>query len=146
LQDWLLLTIGIISGLVIGYLMLHKLFHAHYRVKLERWKIETEKVIRNSVLEKSRASLKGRIGEQMAPLLPFFDFEASDARFLGNPVDYIIFENYTQVKDRGSSEPVTITFLEVKTGKKKSLTTMEKMIREAVEARRVRWKTLLIEQ
>ena len=39
--------------------------------------------------------LKGKIGEQMAPLLEEFysKYDLADARFIGQPIDYIIFKN-----------------------------------------------------
>ena len=36
--------------------------------------------------------------EQMAPLLPEFPFASADARFIGNPIDFVVFDaNYFSV-------------------------------------------------
>jgi predicted Holliday junction resolvase-like endonuclease len=45
----------------------------------------------------SRSTLKGKIAEQMAPVLPGFLFNPTDARFIGTPVDYIILDGLTGV-------------------------------------------------
>ncbi len=126
---WLLL--GFLLGLGVSYLFLLALF----RSKLERWKLEVEETLRKEALERSRAVLKGRIGEQMAPLLPQFKYEPSDARFIGSPVDYVVFEGHSR------GEPREVVFLEVKTGRS-VLTPVERKIKEVVEGGRVRWETL----
>ncbi len=70
-----------------------------YEARLEEWKVtelaETVTRERADALDRSRAVLKGKIGEQLAPLLPEFLelFSASDARFMGSPIDYVIFKN-----------------------------------------------------
>jgi len=130
---WLLL--GFLLGVGLSYLVLLSLF----RIRLERWKREVEETLRVEVLERSRATLKGRIGEQMAPLLPQFKYEPADARFIGSPVDYVIFEGHSR------GEPREVVFLEVKTGRS-TLTPTEKKIKEAVEGGRVRWETLELDQ
>jgi len=45
----------------------------------------------------SRLTLNGRIAEQMAPVLPGFLFNPTDARFIGTPEDYIILDGLTGV-------------------------------------------------
>ena len=57
------------------------------RNDLERWKLESTNNIRKDSVNRSRSTLKGRIAEQMAPLLPEFPFASADARFIGNPID-----------------------------------------------------------
>ena len=83
------LVIGLIIGIAITYYLLRKSLATHFQSKFEQWKVENDKRIRRTVLDQSRFVLKGRIGEQMAPLLPSFDYNPSDARFIGNPIDYL---------------------------------------------------------
>ncbi len=87
-------------------------------------------------LASSRRVLKGQAAEQLAPLSAEFDYLPSDARFLGSPIDYLVFDGLSE--DEG---PVEIVFLEVKTGKAR-LTAREARVREAVLAGRVRWEEL----
>ncbi|MFX1563141.1 MAG: Holliday junction resolvase-like protein, partial [Promethearchaeota archaeon] len=93
--------------------------------------------IRKEALSRSRAVLKGKIGEQMAPLLEAFPFAPADARFIGSPIDYIVFPGYS---DRN---PTEIVLIDIKTGKA-TLSPIERRIQQLVERRRVRWMTITI--
>ena len=55
----------------------------------------------------------GRISEQMAPLLPEFPFSSADARFIWNPIDFVVFDGYTQVKDE-KGDSISVVLVEVK--------------------------------
>ena len=46
---------------------------------------------RRESANQSRAVLKGKMAEQIAPLLPGFEYWPADSRFLGDPVDYFVF-------------------------------------------------------
>ncbi len=108
---------------------------------LVRKKVEEElSKVKKKILERSRAVIKGKIAEQLVTILPEFPFNPADARFIGNPVDYIIFDGYTRVKDEGEGN-IRIVFMEVKKGSGK-LSRIEKKIKEAVERKRVDWVTL----
>src|SRR5215471_12830697 len=63
-----------------------------------RWRGEIEAARKQSV-NQARVTLKGQIGEQLAPLLPGFAYAAADARFLGDPIDYVVFHGYTDLRD-----------------------------------------------
>jgi predicted Holliday junction resolvase-like endonuclease len=84
-------------------------------------------------LKASRAVLGGLVSEQMAPLLPGFPFDPGDCRFIGKPVDFLVFKGMNQ---KNISE---VIFLEVKTGASKTLNDQEKRLRDAVQSGRVRW-------
>jgi predicted Holliday junction resolvase-like endonuclease len=45
--------------------------------------------------------LKGKIAEQIAPLMPGFlaKYNPADARFIGSPIDYLIFRNMSKGDD-----------------------------------------------
>jgi len=96
---------------------------------------------RDDAKELSRHSIKGKIGEQMSPLFPEFysKYEPSDARFLGSPIDYIIFKNMSEYdrKTKAEDVPIDVILVEVKSTKKAGLTEKEKAIRIAVEDGRV---------
>jgi predicted Holliday junction resolvase-like endonuclease len=78
----------------------------------------------------------------MAPLLPEFPFASADARFIGNPIDFVVFEGYTQVKDE-KGDTISVVLVEVKKGKGR-LTREETLIKKAVEEGRVSWRTILL--
>ena len=78
----------------------------------------------------------------MAPLLPEFPFASADARFIGNPIDFVVFDGYTQVKDE-KGDTISVVLVEVKKGKGK-LTREEGLIKKAVEEGRVSWRTIFL--
>ncbi len=123
-------------GLLIGILLCYAYMRGQMALQLERWKSEFEEKLRQDVLEKSRAALKGRIGEQLAPMLPMFKHEPADARFLGSPVDYVVFEGYRD------GEPRSVVFVDVKTGKTAALSPIERKLKLVVEQGKVRWETI----
>lgn len=112
------------------------------RAELETWKLEAAGEIRKDSVNRSRSTLKGRIAEQMAPVLPDFCFNPADARFIGSPVDYIIFDGLTRVADDKEDE-IRIVFMDVKKGSG-ALTRTQRLIRQAVEKKAVAWKTMRI--
>ena len=102
------------------------------RAGLSQGTRQVEKTVRMR-LKQSRAVLGGLVSEQVAPLLPGFPFDPGDCRFVGKPVDFIVFKG---MNAKNISE---VIFLEIKSGVSKSLNQQELRLREAVEAGRVRW-------
>lgn len=97
------------------------------------WKSDEEKRIRADAIRKSREVVKGRVTEHMLPVLPGFPFDPRDARFLGSPVDFVVFSGlYQDVVDE-------VVFVEVKSGTRPRLTKREELVRRAVEEKRVRY-------
>ncbi|MDR3166720.1 MAG: hypothetical protein LBT93_02150 [Treponema sp.] len=96
----------------------------------ETYKIK--KIVRDR-LKASRAVLGGLISEQMAPLLPGFPFDPGDCRFIGKPVDFLVFKG---MNEKNISE---VIFLEVKSGASKTLNEQERKLREIIQSGRVRW-------
>ena len=106
-------------------------------------KIEGE--LRKKILDTQRAVVKGRIAEQIIPFLEQFKYNPSDARFIGSPIDYIIFEGYTECKDNNNEKPITVVLADIKTGKRASLTREQKRIKQAIEDKRVKWETIILQ-
>lgn len=99
---------------------------------------------RRQSVGQSRAVLKGKMAEQMAPLLPGFAYLPSDARFLGDPVDYVVFDGYSIVKDGGDPDAaLEVVILDIKQGKS-TLTGGQRRIARAVEAGRVRFEVVRV--
>jgi predicted Holliday junction resolvase-like endonuclease len=92
--------------------------------------------IRRDAVARSRAVIRGQAVEHLAPLLPEFDFHPGDARFLGHPIDYVVFDGLSE--DR---EQLEIVFVEIKTGEA-HLSRREAAVREAVRAGRVTFRTV----
>ena len=120
---------------------LDRLFEERYKTQLEQWKIDTEKAFRKDALAKSRAVLKGALAEQLAPIFKVFGYNPSDARFIGDPVDYVIFDGYTEVRERKEDKPIIIVLADVKTGQA-SLTYEQRRIKQGIERGLVKFKTI----
>lgn len=125
-----------ILGLLIGIFLTYIYLRGRIAVQFERWKAEFEERIGREVLERSRAVLKGRIGEQLAPLLPMFKHEPADARFIGSPVDYVVFDGYKE------EDPRRVIFLDIKTGKTAALSPIERKLKRVIEQGKVEWETI----
>ncbi|MBI4503857.1 MAG: hypothetical protein HY700_22180 [Gemmatimonadetes bacterium] len=96
------------------------------------WKARYTRTIRDDAVLRSQAVTAGKIYEQLVPYLPGFAFNPKDARFLGTPVDFVIFEGLSEGEVR------RIVFVEVKAGNSQ-LTTRERDVRDAVKAGNVEW-------
>lgn len=101
-------------------------------VSLEQWKVEAEKEIRKDAIDKSSSVTMGKMTEHMVPYLPGFGFNPADARFIGSPIDLIVFDGL------GNDEVKKIVFVEIKTGVS-TLSTRERLVRDAIIAKNVEW-------
>lgn len=119
------------------------------RAELARHKEITDNEGQRRVAQ-SRSVLLGQVAEHFAPLLPGFGYNPKDARFLGQPVDYLVFNGMNDPSNgpepsdgpsRRGGRQVEIVLLEIKTGSSR-LSPGEKAIRDAVAAGRVRFETL----
>lgn len=104
-----------------------------------RDKLLEEAVIhtRETTSRQQRSTIKGKIGEQIAPLLPEFTklYEPGDARFLGSPHDFVIYRGMS----KGRIEEVI--FVEVKTGRPE-LTLIEESLKQTIENGKVKFNIL----
>ena len=140
-------SIGLVLAALVYLIMKMQLRHRIEMVEKEfslTW-AEQESAIRKDAADRSRFVLKGKIAEHMVPLYrEVFKYDPADARFIGAPIDYLIFDGYTAVKDMNSDEPITVILADIKTGNAK-LNRTERKIKEAVEQGRVRWETIQLD-
>ena len=114
----------------------------HYKDQMDVWKkTELEKTVKDSV-NRSRSVLRGKTTEHFAPITEEFlkEFVPSDAKFIGSPIDYIIFSGAGSITD-GEDKDIEIVFMDIKTGKAR-LTKVQRAIKKAVEEKKIKWKTL----
>jgi predicted Holliday junction resolvase-like endonuclease len=97
-----------------------------------RFREEIEEA-RQDAVARSRASLGGKFTEQMVPFFPDFAYDPTEVRFIGSPIDMLVFPGLAQ------GDPQEIVILEVKTGKNAQLTAVQKKIRRLIEDGMVRW-------
>jgi len=157
-MDILLLLTGIAIGAFAGYLIFEARLKADreaFRAKLiqeneakirdlEKHQHAAIKKARKESTNQSRAVLKGKLAEQIAPLLPGFVYWPADARFLGDPVDYVVFNGYSEVKDNAKDgEKLEVVILDIKKGRAR-LTQGQRQIARAVSEGRVRFEVVRV--
>ena len=106
------------------------------QVQLEQWKNGTESTICADAIQKSQSVIVGKVTEHVVPYLPEFTYNPKDARFIGSPVDLVVFDGL----DRESLKQ--IVFIEVKSSVKTALTKRERLIRDAIQ---VQWREIRLD-
>jgi predicted Holliday junction resolvase-like endonuclease len=112
---------------------LHKTIMEQARNAFQQWQADTEANIRADAIRRSSAVVSGKVTEHLTPYLGVFPYNPKDARFLGAPIDLIVFDGMSDDDLR------QIVFLEVKTNTS-TLSLRERRIRDAVQAGRVAWR------
>ena len=108
--------IGIISGLVLGLILV-------YRTVISSMREKIEKLIQQ---RQSLSTTYGKITEQFAPFMKSYPFSPENFRFIGSPIDGIQFE-----KDR-------VIFVEFKTNKSQ-LSKDQNRIKKLIKDKKVEW-------
>jgi len=99
--------------------------------------IKKEKAfLRKDAVKRSQSVTRGRVAEQIAPYLPEFKYDPRDCRFLGSPVDFVIFDGLTAGLLR------QVVFIEVKNGKYARLTRRERQVKEIIELKGARYEVI----
>ena len=149
---WLAMLIGGCIGVVMTTLILSNSRNGRIQAEYQQYIAELELEHQQALLDAqkrsvntSRAVLKGKMAEQFAPILPEFRYLPSDAKFLGDPVDYVVFDGYTDFRDGdGTAEDIEVILLDIKSGGAR-LSKGQHAIAQAVQAGRVRFETLRID-
>jgi predicted Holliday junction resolvase-like endonuclease len=103
------------------------------RVDLARWQAEQESAIRRDAIARSSSVVLGKATEHLAPFLETFPYSPRDVRFIGSPVDLLVFDGL----DAG--ELGGVVFVEVKSGAGQ-LSPRQRQVRDAVRSGRVSWE------
>ena len=123
--DQVSFAIGALASLILSW--------AFFRL---RWALK-KNALGKQKLRESRATIRGQVAEQLAPLLPEFPYASADARFLGAPVDYVVFDGLSD------DDEVEVVLVEIKSGKAR-LSRREKRVQEAVNQGRVRYEIVRV--
>jgi predicted Holliday junction resolvase-like endonuclease len=120
---------ALVTGIAIGLLAASVYFII--------WRVRYTAIIREDAVQRSQAITAGKVHEQLIPYLPAFPYNPKDVRFLGSPIDLVVFDGLSEGRVR------RIVFLEIKTGGS-SLTSRERWVREVIQARDVEWAELRV--
>jgi predicted Holliday junction resolvase-like endonuclease len=123
------IIILLLIGMIIAYYIGSKVGHA----KREKYWISELPNHRKDAILRSRAVLGGQFSEQLAPFLPNFPYNPNECRFIGKPIDLIVF------KGMDEKEIEEVKFIEIKSGNSQ-LSSSEKKLKEAIENKRVSWE------
>jgi predicted Holliday junction resolvase-like endonuclease len=83
--------------------------------------------------KKSSEVVLGQISEKLAPFLSIFPYDPQKATFLGNPIDYVVFDEDA------------VIFIEIKSGNSQ-LTQKQRKIKKLIKEQKVRWEEIRINQ
>ena len=125
----IIILVIFLVAIIISYLIGQK---AGAFKKHKEWEAELPDHRKDAIM-RSRAVLGGHFSEQLAPYLPNFPYLPNECRFIGKPIDLLVFRG---MDEKDISE---IVFVEVKSGKAK-LTAVEKKLKETIERGNVRWE------
>lgn len=114
----------VVAVLCIGYLIGRLVARKEHKDKIPE--------IRETAIKQSRAVLSGQFSEQIAPYMPDFPYKPTEARFVGKPVDFIVFKGMDEKKIE------EVVFVEVKSGQSQ-LSNVEKSLKETIKNKKVEW-------
>ena len=83
--------------------------------------------LRRDIANQQRAGIKGKVSETFAPFLEGFPFKPSECKFLGDPIDYVVFEGLDERDIKG------VHFVEVKEGSSQ-LSKHQKQIKDLIDS------------
>ena len=108
-----------------------------FDIRVKEWLEKEAKTIREDAIKRSALVRSGKILEKLVPFLADFKYDPHDVRWLGDPIDLVIFDGYTRNR-KTAEELQRIVFVEVKSGES-SLTKAQKKIRQLIEDGKVGW-------
>lgn len=149
---WLAILVGIFIGIFFTMMWMSSSRNSRIQSEYEKYIAELQLEHQQELIQAqrrsvntSRAVLKGKMAEQLAPLLPEFQYLPSDAKFLGDPVDYVVFDGYSDFRDGdGRAEDIDVIFIDIKSGGAR-LTKGQQAIAKAIAEGRVRFETVRID-
>lgn len=127
----MLVVVAVLAAVALLYIG-YRVAELRANLKFEQWKNAYARQIRREAISGSQAAVAGRVFERVAPYLPGFGYNPRDIRFLGDPVDFVIFDGLSEGNLRN------VVFVEVKTGDGE-LHSNERKVKTAIRDRCVEW-------
>lgn len=142
------------AGILFGYLIASRVGAGRLRDLDLLWRERVEERVRSRVAERewelrrdaaarSGRAMSGRVLERFSPLMKQFPFDPHDAVWIGNPVDFIVFDGLSEDREEGGSLR-RIALLEVKSGSGE-LSKAQRRVREVVRQGKVSWEEVRID-
>ncbi len=119
--------------LLIGIFIAYKIGSKIGSFKRDKfWETEIHKHRQDAIM-RSRAVLGGHFSENLAPYLPGFLYLPTECKFIGKPIDFIVFKGMDKKKIN------EVIFVEVKSGDAK-LNSQEKNLKEVISKKKVKFE------
>ncbi len=131
---------GILAGLVVVVVLVRSTARAQIDAELTRWRSQELYSVRREALDRARPEVQRRVGSTIASWTHSFPFRQEDARFIGHPIDYVVFEGYSEVRARREDAITRVTFVRARSDG--SVDPDAELVRQCVAAGRVEWRTL----
>lgn len=124
-MELLVILLGIIILLLAAVFFVYRRGVENGRQQMELlWQQNLVK-LRGDIADKQRVTIKGKVAEAFAPFLGDFPFKPSECKFIGDPIDYVVFEGLDERNITG------VHFVEVKSGSS-SLSKHQKQIKDLI--------------
>lgn len=99
---------------------------------------------RRDAVKKSKDVIRGQISEEFVTMFPGFPYSMSDSKFSGSPIDYIVFNGMSALRD-GEEAEIEVIFADVKVNTAQR-SKVQNGIKKAIEEGRVRFETWTIDK
>lgn len=134
------IALAIVIALAIFLFVKNMQWKMRFDQRVREFLESREEGIRRDAISHSARTLSGKTLEKLVPFLNRFGHDPHDVRWIGDPVDLVVFDGYSE---SGRRSVDGVTFVEVKSGSSE-LHTGQKSVRGAIEKRRVRWEEFRI--
>ena len=134
MEPLIIILIIVLGIMVILSYIAGKALGKRYMFEIMQDVVEDEK---KKAVDRSRSVMKGQFSEQLSPFGPDFPGKPSEARFMGAPIDFIIYKGLDE------QEVEELIFVDVKSGNAQ-LNKTQRSIKKAIENKNVRFETYKI--
>jgi predicted Holliday junction resolvase-like endonuclease len=130
---------GLLLGIAFAVIVLRAAIRREVDAAVEVWLARERDAIRAEALRAGASDLRRRAGETVGSWTAAVPFRREDARFIGHPVTYLVFDGYAAMRAReGKISGITFAAL----GAADDPDTA--MVAECVAAGRVAWQTIRV--
>lgn len=131
---------GVVIGLVFVMLLLREMVSGQVGSQVQEWKTRELYAVRRDALDRSRPEVARRVGSAIAGWTHSFPFLQEDARFIGHPIDYLVFEGYRELRAKHEQQITCVTFVRAREEARDDPD--GRLVEECVRLGRVEWLTL----
>ena len=90
-----IVVVGLLTAVTI-LLIKYIYLRASFEQRIKEWLQKEEGNIRKDAIERSARILSGKTLEKLIPFLDKFPYNPHDLRWLGDPIDFVIFDGYSK--------------------------------------------------